>query len=98
MAQLPETSRVMIKLAPSNQWQWEHILLNNIYHQLRILSWQNTKDATVDNPQHYPEFWTPTFIPKPKPPKTGDGVAMDVDELQDFLSKPRQSVKVESNE
>lgn len=73
-------------------------MLNNIYHQLRILSWQNTADATRDSPQHYPEFWTPSFIEKPKPKRHDDSVSMSIDDLKAFLSKPRGSVKVESNE
>lgn len=40
-------------------------------------------------------------MPKPKPKKTAemkDTVSMGLDDLKAFLSKPRQSATVESNE
>lgn len=93
--QLPEDSRIMRKLEPSNAWSWKEVLLNRIEHALRVLIWQNTEDATKQNPQHYPEQWYPSFIPKPEKPKANpDQETMDIDDLKSFLSRPRENAKV----
>lgn len=55
-----------------------------------ILSWQLSGDAKAP----MPEQWWPEFMPKPKPQKSKemkDAVAMDIDDIKAFLSKPRQS-------
>lgn len=90
----------MRKLNPANEWEWNEILLNRIEHAIRVLIWQNTEDATEKMPKHYPEQWLPEFIPKPeKQNKDPDKeIAMDIDELKAFLSRPRESGKVEANE
>ncbi len=86
----------MRKLAPAGQWGWNEVLLNKIEYALRILVWQNTEDGHERHPQHTPEPFRPSFIPKPKKPKKEE--VMDIDDLKAYLSKPRISAKVEANE
>lgn len=84
---------------PENQWTWNEVLLNRIEYALRILAWQNSADASSKHPQHYPEQWYPSFMPKPeKPKKNPEQEAMDIDDIKAYLSRPRESAKVESNE
>lgn len=89
----------MRKLSPANEWSWNELLLNKVEHALRVLIWQNSADGHEKNPKHYPEVWTPDFIPKPEKPKRNpDEETMDIDQLKAFLSKPREGAKVEANE
>lgn len=43
--QLPPTSRTAKKLNPENEWDDSTYLLSAIEYDLRVLIWQNTKDA-----------------------------------------------------
>lgn len=96
---MPEDARVNRKLAPANEWSWNEVLLNRIEYALRILAWQNSKDAQEKNPKHYPEMFRPPFIPAPpKPKKNSEQAAMDIDELKAFLSRPREGASVKANE
>ena len=89
----------MRKIAPANEWSWNEILLNRIEYGVRILAWQNSADATEKHPKNYPEQWLPSFIPKPeKPKKNPEQEVMDIDDIKAYLSRPRESAKVESNE
>lgn len=83
-------------MSPSNEWGWNEILLSNLWHQTRVLSWQLGGDKKTP----YPEPILPDFIkpPKPKSKEMKDAVAMDINDLKAFLSKPRQNATVESNE
>ena len=96
---MPEESRIMRKLTPANEWSWNEILLNKIEHAVRVLIWQNSADGHQEHPKYYPETWLPDFFPKPKKPKKNtEEVGMSVDELKEFLSRPRQGANVEPNE
>lgn len=96
---MPDESRLKRKLSPANEWSWNEILLNKIEYCLRILAWQNSKDAQEKNPKHYPDLFLPSFIPKPEKPKHNpEEEAMSIDELKEFLSRPRESGKVKANE
>lgn len=79
----------MLKISPSNEWGWQELLLNKIEYYLQVLAWQNTEDAHKKSPQNAPELWLPDFIPKPEKKRNSGEVAMDIDELEAFLSKPR---------
>lgn len=73
------------------------MLMNNLWHQVQIISWQLSGDSKAPKP----ELWLPDFIPKPKKPKSKDmqdSVAMDITDLKEYLSKPRVNATVESNE
>lgn len=95
MTQLPDKSRVMRKLSPSNEWGWEETLLNGVSHRLDIIAWQLSGDSS----KPVPEVWLPSFIPKPKnTPVASDSVSMDITDLQAFLNKPRKSDIVKPNE
>lgn len=45
MMQLPSGSRVAKALDPANEWDEAAYLLSAIEYDLRVLIWQNTKDA-----------------------------------------------------
>lgn len=45
MLQLPSTSRISKRFNPDNEWDDATYLLAAIEYDLRILIWQNTKDA-----------------------------------------------------
>lgn len=87
--QLPKESRFSRKLEPSNEWGWQEVLLNKVAYYLQVLIWQNTEDAHKKNPEHRPEYWLPEFIPQPEKKHNPEEVAMDLDDLKSFLSKPR---------
>lgn len=72
-------------------------MLNNLLYMMNVISWQLSGDSKAP----MPEQWWPEFMPKPEPKKSEsmkDAVTMDIDDLKAFLSKPRQSATVESNE
>lgn len=84
-------------MQPANEWGWQELLLNNILYQLQLLPWQMFGEKGSEPPKQ----WLPSFIPKPPKPKSKDmqdSVAMDVDDLKAYLTKPRQNTTVESNE
>lgn len=88
-----------MKINPANEWGWSELLLNRIEYCLQILAWQNTEDAHSRHPQHTPEIWLPDFIPKPeKAKKNPEQQAMSVDDIKEYLSRPRESAKVKANE
>lgn len=74
------------------------MLLNYIWHELRVIAWQKTEDATKKHPQNYPELWLPDFMEELKPKKEKEAEVHDLDEIKDILSRPRQGAKVEPNE
>lgn len=78
----------MLKIAPSNEWAWNELLLNKIGYYLQVLAWQNTEDAHKKHPSNAPELWLPDFMPKPEKPQS-EQVSMEIDDLKAFLSKPR---------
>lgn len=97
-AQLPAQSRVALKVSPSNQWDWQEVLLNHIWHELRVLQWQKTEDATKRNPKDYPEIFVPDFLEELKPKKEKEAEAHDLDEIKAILSRPRQGGTLKANE
>lgn len=57
MSQLPSDSRLARKLDPDSEWSQDTFFLAAIEYDLRVLAWQNTKDAQKGRGA-------------PKPPKT----------------------------
>lgn len=88
----------MLKLSPSNEWGWSELILNKIEYYLQILAWQNTEDAHKKHPSNQPELWLPEFIPKPAKNHNSEEMAMDIDDLKAFLSRPRENGITEPNE
>lgn len=87
MYQLPMKSRLFNKLYPETQWGWDEILANNTNYLLEMLLWAKTEDATKKVPQHRPEPFVPDFMPKKK--KEKESVAMDIDDIEAYLTRPR---------
>lgn len=98
LSQLPEDSRVAKKIHPENEWGWKEVLLNRVVHELKVLQWQKTEDATKRNPSNYPELWLPDFIKDATPEQENDVAVHDIDEIKDILSRPRIDVTISSNE
>ena len=92
------TSRVGRKLHEENEWGWHEILLNHIWHELKVLVWQKTEDATKRHPKNYPELFIPDFLEKYQPKKETEAEAHDLEDIKSILSRPRQSATLESNE
>lgn len=63
MSQLPSSSRVAKALDPSAEWDDATYLLSAIEYDLRILIWQNTKDAQKNRNKPKPNE-TPIDIAK----------------------------------
>lgn len=84
--QLPKKSRFMRLLQPANNWDWNEILLNNAVYLLKVLAWQNTKDAQEENGgKNAPTIFVPDFMEDME----DNTESMDIDELKAFLSRER---------
>lgn len=90
--QLPQNCRTFCKIEPANQWGWNEILLNKATYALDILAWQNTQDATKKPPRNVPKPFMPDFMRNVDKTRAinKDTVLMDVDEMREFLSRPRK--------
>lgn len=73
-------------------------MLNHIWHELKVLQWQKTEDATKRHPKDYPELFLPEFMEKFRPKKETETEAHDLDEIKAILSRPRQSATLKANE
>ena len=70
-------------------------MLAKVAYMLEILAWQNTKDATKNNPINTPKLdWLPDYmrklIDKEQGKKNMADSAYDLDELKAILAKPRK--------
>ena len=72
-------------MEPSNEWGWSEFLMNKANHLLEVLIWSKTKDATKDHPMNYPKPFIPPFMED----KSSDRVAMPIEDLKSYLTKPR---------
>ena len=72
-------------MEPSNEWGWGEILANKTNHLLEVLIWSKTKDAMRENPLNYPKPFVPPFMEN----KRKDQVAMPIEDLEAYLTKPR---------
>lgn len=77
------------------QWGWQEEFLRQILFKVDIVSWQLAKPGERKNMGKWknaePKIFEPEFLKKTKTPK--DQVAMDIDQLKEFLAKPRKTVK-----
>ena len=62
---------------------------NKTNHLLEVLIWTKTEDAMKKPPRNYPKPFVPKFL-ETEVKKPTDQVAMAVDELKDYLTKPRK--------
>lgn len=77
------------------------LLLNKAAYFLEVLAWQNSKDASEKPPKNVPIYHQLPGMEEQKKKKEEDPnkeIAMDIDDLKAFLSRPRESGKVEANE
>ena len=67
-------------------------MLNKIAYSLDILAWQNTQDATKKPPRNMPKPFMPDFMRNVDKTRAinKDTVALDVDDMRAFLSRPRK--------
>ena len=67
-------------------------MLNKIAYSLDILAWQNTQDATKKPPRNMPKPFMPDFMRNVDKTRAinKDVVALDVDDMRAFLSRPRR--------
>lgn len=67
-------------------------MLNKATYALDILAWQNTQDATKKPPRNVPKPFMPDFMRNVDQTRAinKDSVLMDVDEMREFLSRPRK--------
>lgn len=82
-AQLPRGSRLYRAINPDTEWGLSEVLLNNIEYWLHWLAWSRTDDGMKGR-----------NVPKPiwSPDEHGgsQGEAMTIEELEEFLSRPRK--------
>ena len=66
--------------------------MNKIAYSLDILAWQNTQDATKKPPRNMPKPFMPDFMRNVDKTRAinKDVVALDVDDMRAFLSRPRR--------
>lgn len=66
--------------------------MNKIAYSLDILAWQNTQDATKKPPRNMPKPFMPDFMRNVDQTRAinKDVVALDVDDMRAFLSRPRR--------
>lgn len=66
--------------------------MNKIAYSLDILAWQNTQDATKKPPRNMPKPFMPDFMRNVDKTRAinKDTVALDVDDMRAFLSRPRK--------
>jgi hypothetical protein len=98
LPQLPQNCRTFSKIKPASQWQVSDLLLNKATYFLEVLAWQQSKDASAKPPKNIPVFTPLPGYEEEKPKNNPDEMAMEVDDIKAFLSRPRENVKVKSNE
>lgn len=66
--------------------------MNKVAYSLDILAWQNTQDATKKPPCNMPKPFMPDFMRNVDKTRAinKDTVALDVDDMRAFLSRPRK--------
>lgn len=66
--------------------------MNKVAYSLDILAWQNTQDATKKPPRNMPKPFMPDFMRNVDKTRAinKDTVALDVDDMRAFLSRPRR--------
>lgn len=66
--------------------------MNKIAYSLDILAWQNTQDATKKPPRNMPKPFMPDFMRNVDKTRAinKDTIALDVDDMRAFLSRPRK--------
>ena len=66
--------------------------MNKVAYSLDILAWQNTQDATKKPPRNMPKPFMPDFMRNVDKTRAinKDAVALDVDDMRAFLSRPRK--------
>lgn len=90
MFQLPETSRVKLKVQPANTWGWSEMLLNKVTYLLELLAWQNTEDAANRRTETAPKMFMPPFLEAtPTNAMDPEQETHTTDEIADILSRPR---------
>lgn len=104
--QLPKESRFINALDPAASWGWNDLFLMQMNQSLRWLVWAKTKDAQSKVPKSVPELVAPDFIlnaireaekkrDQAKERKlTPNARIMTIDELDEYLKKPRRSEAV----
>lgn len=66
--------------------------MNKVAYSLDILAWQNTQDATKKPPRNMPKPFMPDFMRNVDKTRAinKDTIALDVDDMRAFLSRPRK--------
>lgn len=66
--------------------------MNKVAYSLDILAWQNTQDAAKKPPRNMPKPFMPDFMRNVDKTRAinKDTVALDVDDMRAFLSRPRK--------
>jgi hypothetical protein len=91
MFQLPTKSRLFRALEPSNNWDWQEMLLNKATYLLEVLAWQQTKDAQKGRRSTAPKMYTPDFMKQAaKKNLDPDQALYTTDQIKDILAKPRK--------
>lgn len=67
-------------------------MLREVEHSIRVLAWQQTKDATLDSPKNYPERipLTSAAIAAAKERAPLEAAPLPIEELNDWLGWPER--------
>ncbi|MCL2746128.1 MAG: DUF5361 domain-containing protein [Coriobacteriia bacterium] len=82
---LPQESRVMRRIDPSNAWGWQEHLLADLVNRVRWLQWAKTPDGAKN--RNHP---TPIEVPKRVARQTPPNPVYKTTEYTRRLSLPRQ--------
>lgn len=88
VANLPDDASVWRNLEEMNRWPVSAHLIATVIDQLNLILWSKTEDGEKGRNR-------PDPIPRPgveekKKNSDGEVQAMDLDELKEFLARPRQ--------
>ena len=82
---LPEGSRVMRRIDPSNAWGWQEYLLADLVNRVRWLQWAKTPDGAKN--RNHPK---PIEPPKPVAREEVQNPILNIKEYARRLRLPRQ--------
>ena len=88
---MPTDGRTVVAVNPKMQWTMENELLRHILHATETTAWLNMspkKGQEASWRRMEPKLFSPSFLEENQRPK--EQQAMDIDELKDFLNKPRK--------
>ena len=88
--QLPAESRIMIKLQPANEWNYDRLLLSKIEYSIERVYYSlfSSKENKLPKPELFMPPEIKELIAKQKAEEKKQ-ILYEIDNINEFLSRPR---------